>query len=218
MLPDYNPKNILKVKIDEVIPNDYNPKGKDTKEYKNVVKSLVENGLQQPIMVREQDGQYIIVDGEQRYTAAKELGFEDIYIYNFGEISEDQAQSLTIWMEVQVPFDEIELAPLVVKLNDIGFEMPYTEAQIIDFKNLSEFDFESAYKDTGAEVEYGEQKEKPLHLKTTLSKEQHDEIVAEIEKIVKAENVGEGQALLMLVQMGAEQYDAQNYIPETDLE
>ena len=51
-----------------------------------------------------------------------------------------------------------------------------------------------------------------------LDSQEKKQAFAEIEKIVKAENVGEGQALLMLVQMGAEQYDAQNYIPETDLE
>lgn len=215
-LPDYNPKNIQKVSIDDVIPNEYNPKQKETKEYRNVVKSLQENGLQQPIMVREVDGVYVIVDGEQRYTAAKELGFEEIYIYNFGEISDEQAKSLTIWMEVQVPFDEIELAPLVVELNQIGFELPYTEAQILDFQNLSEFNFEEAYAEKLPD-NATEDKPKEFHLKTTLSKEQLDEIVKTVEKIVKSENIGEGEALTRLVRMGYEKFESEVYIPETDL-
>ena len=79
---DFDPSRILKVPIDKVEPNDYNPKKKDTPEYKKVVESLRVNGLKQPIFVREVDGNdnYVIVDGEQRWTAAKELGYKDIYI------------------------------------------------------------------------------------------------------------------------------------------
>ena len=34
---DFDPNKIIKVPIDKVEPNDYNPKEKNTKEYKNVV-------------------------------------------------------------------------------------------------------------------------------------------------------------------------------------
>lgn len=83
---DFDPSKIKKVPIFDVSPNDYNPKKKNTKEYEQVVRSLKENGLKQPIFVRNVNGSYIIVDGEQRYTAAVELGYEEIYIYDLGEI------------------------------------------------------------------------------------------------------------------------------------
>ncbi len=216
-LANYDPKNIKKVKIDEVEVNDYNPKAKETKEYQNVVKSLRINGLQQPIMVRELNGKYVIVDGEQRYTAAKELGFEEIYIYNFGEISDEDAKATTIWMEVQVPFDQIDLAPIALELHEQGFELPFTDLQLDDFKHIAEFDFDSYVAEDNLPVK-DDNSVKTYQLKIKLSKEQLDEINEAIKAMVEGENIGEAHALELLVAMGYEKYQAENYTPEnTDI-
>lgn len=216
-LANYDPKNIKKVKIDEVEVNDYNPKAKETKEYQNVVKSLRINGLQQPIMVRELNGKYVIVDGEQRYTAAKELGFEEIYIYNFGEISDEDAKATTIWMEVQVPFDQIDLAPIALELHEQGFELPFTDLQLDDFKHIAEFDFDSYVAEDNLPVK-DDNSEKTYQIKIKLSKEQLDEINEAIKAMVEGENIGEAHALELLVAMGYEKYQAENYTPEnTDI-
>lgn len=216
-LANYDPKNIKKVKIDEVEVNDYNPKAKETKEYQNVVKSLRINGLQQPIMVRELNGKYVIVDGEQRYTAAKELGFEEIYIYNFGEISDEDAKATTIWMEVQVPFDQIDLAPIALELHEQGFELPFTDLQLDDFKHITEFDFDSYVAEDNLPVK-DDNSVKTYQLKIKLSKEQLDEINEAIKAMVEGENIGEAHALELLVAMGYEKYQAENYTPEnTDI-
>lgn len=216
-LANYDPKNIKKVKIDEVEVNDYNPKAKETKEYQNVVKSLRINGLQQPIMVRELNGKYVIVDGEQRYTAAKELGFEEIYIYNFGEISDEDAKATTIWMEVQIPFDQIDLAPIALELHEQGFELPFTDLQLDDFKHIAEFDFDSYVAEDNLPVK-NDNSEKTYQIKIKLSKEQLDEINEAIKAMVESENIGEAHALELLVAMGYEKYQAENYTPEnTDI-
>lgn len=216
-LANYDPKNIKKVKIDEVEVNDYNPKAKETKEYQNVVKSLRINGLQQPIMVRELNGKYVIVDGEQRYTAAKELGFEEIYIYNFGEISDEDAKATTIWMEVQVPFDQIDLAPIALELHEQGFELPFTDLQLDDFKHIAEFDFDSYVAEDNLPVK-DDNSVKTYQIKIKLSKEQLDEINEAIKGMVEGENIGEAHALELLVAMGYEKYQAENYTPEnTDI-
>lgn len=146
---DFDPSRILRVPIDRVEPNDYNPKKKDTPEYKKVVESLRVNGLKQPIFVREVDGNdnYVIVDGEQRWTAAKELGYKDIYIYNYGNIPEEEAKALTIWMEVQVPFDELELATLIVEMKDLDIDLPYSDKEIEDFVAMADFDFTPPVKE-----------------------------------------------------------------------
>ena len=168
-------------------------------------------------MVRELNGKYVIVDGEQRYTAAKELGFEEIYIYNFGEISDEDAKATTIWMEVQVPFDQIDLAPIALELHEQGFELPFTDLQLDDFKHIAEFDFDSYVAEDNLPVK-DDNSVKTYQLKIKLSKEQLDEINEAIKAMVEGENIGEAHALELLVAMGYEKYQAENYTPEnTDI-
>ena len=184
-MKDFDPTKILKVQIDKVEPNDYNPKEKDTPEYRNVVKSIQLNGLKQPIFVREVDGNdnFVIVDGEQRWTAAKELGYKEIYIYNLGKISEEEAKSLTIWFEVQVPFSEVELAPIV---------MPYNDLEIDGFRNLASFDFDSAW---GEQTPIDEEEKNEEILTVKMTPEQFDIVHRSIEKVASEDSVTEGEAL-----------------------
>lgn len=141
---DFDFTKLKKVPIDQVKANGWNPKDKDTKEYKQVLRSIAQNGLRDPVAVREIDkDSYEVIDGEQRLTAAKELGYSEIYVYNEGKMSDKDAKALTIWYQVQVPFNEVDLSHLVVELNDMGMELPYSEAQIADFKNMAAFDFDN---------------------------------------------------------------------------
>lgn len=141
------------VHIDEVRPNSWNPKQKQTKDYKKVMKGIEAKGLRQPVIVRENEGLEII-DGEQRWTACKELGFEDVLIYNEGKISDKEAKELTIWYQVQVPFDHLELAGLIkdMKIKYEHIEIPYTEIEIADMVKLDEFDF-SQFDNTEEPIE-----------------------------------------------------------------
>lgn len=201
-MKDFDPTKILKVRIDDVEPNSYNPKQKDTPEYRNVVKSIQINGLKQPIFVREVDGndKYVIVDGEQRWTAAKELGYKEIYIYNLGKISEEEAKSLTIWFEVQVPFDEATLAPIVMELNDLKIELPYNDLEIDGFRNLATFNFDEAWKDQTPVKEDNDKDEEILTIKLTSA--QLETVNNAIEEIKATEKVKEGEALTMLCERG----------------
>lgn len=194
---DFDPSLIQKVPISAVEPNDYNPKLKDTEEYKQVVASLTRNGLKTPIYVRQISGHqgYVIVDGEQRYTAAKELGYTEIYIYNLGEISEEEAKALTIWFEVQVPFSDLELAPLVVELNDKGIELPLTEMQIIDYRAMAEFDF----NETHERQEHEEVDDGLCKLSISMVESQFNMVNDAIQQVVEQEDVSEGTALTLLV-------------------
>ena len=190
---DFDPSRIKKVSIDNVEPNDYNPKKKDTAEYKKIVESLKLNGLKQPIFVREveENDKYVIVDGEQRWTAAKELGYKEIYIYDFGYISEEEAKALTIWMEVQVPFDELELATLIVEMKDLDIDLPYTKKEIDDFVAMADFDFTTPVKE-----------EKPddglMELKIRMTKSQFDFVKDCVDKVAKSKNCEQAEALMIL--------------------
>lgn len=201
-MKDFDPTKVLKVQIDNVEPNDYNPKEKDTPEYRNVVRSIQLNGLKQPIFVREVDGNdnFVIVDGEQRWTAAKELGYKEIYVYNLGKISEEEAKSLTIWFEVQVPFSEYELAPIVMELNDLQMELPYNELEIDGFRNLASFDFDKAYESQTPLKEENDKDEEILTIKMTA--DQIEKVNNAIEEVKASKKVKEGEALTMLCEGG----------------
>lgn len=185
---EYDPSKLALVPIDNVWPNDYNPKEEATPEYEKVLKSLKRNGLKQPIFVRELDGRLVIVDGEQRWTAARELGYENIYVYNLGVISEERAKALTIWLEVQVPFDKLDLAKIAIDLTKVGIELPYEDYEL----KKMELQLNPQAKDDSVE-------EKFKTLKIRMTREQFDFVTAEIKSLVRSENVSEGRALELLV-------------------
>lgn len=143
---NFDIKKIKLVPIDQVQPNTWNPKVDGSAEYKKIVKSLKVNGLRGVIVVRETaKDSYEVVDGMQRYTAAKELGFTEVNIYNEGALGDQQAKELTIWYQQQVPFDKIMEAQLVnellVEYNDSEL-LPYTDDELNEIKAMADFDFD----------------------------------------------------------------------------
>lgn len=141
------------VPIDQVRPNSWNPKDKDTKSFADVKASIAENGLRGFIVVRDnpiEGSPYEIIDGEQRWRACKELEFDKVVIYNEGQVADKKAQELTLWWQVQVEFNELSLAKLVSKMiTDFGdIKTPYDEKKIAEMQELAKFSFDD-YTKTG---------------------------------------------------------------------
>lgn len=138
----FNKDKILIVPIEHVRPNPWNPKQKATPEYEKIKKGIELKGQRLPIVVRENNG-YEILDGEQRWTACKELGYAKVIIYNEGMMEDKEAKELTIWYQQQVPFDEIKLAELITDLSNLSknLEIPYTEEEVQKYKELNEFNW-----------------------------------------------------------------------------
>lgn len=147
----YDSKKISVVNIDSVRPNSWNPKVKEAEEYKQVLESIKENGLRETIKVRENPGDdskfdlYEILDGEQRWTACKELGYTKVIIYNEGVVSDKKAREDTLWWQTQVPVDEIQLSELLADLvkNYTDVKVPYTEEQMQNYLKLADFDWDA---------------------------------------------------------------------------
>ena len=200
---DYDPKNIQKVKVSELIFNDWNPKSND-KEYQKVKESLEVNGLMSAVFVRETDDGLELVDGNQRVRAAKELGYTEIYVYNLGRISETEAKQLVLFMQLQVPFETDMLAPIVVELDTLGMTLPYNEKELEKFHELEAFDMDTAFKDEEPieEPENEEVKEKLKSYKIKLDPEDFDQVRSAIDKVVMEETVNEGKALELLLEHG----------------
>lgn len=146
---EFNPDKLLEVDINKITPNGHNPKEKDTKEYQKIVESIKLKGLRGAIVVRNhphQENYYEVIDGEQRYTAAKELGYQKVYVYNEGAVDDKEAKEMTIWYQQQVPFNRITEAYLVTELIDNftaeALELPYNEIELKELQDLASFNFD----------------------------------------------------------------------------
>lgn len=146
-----DPKDLHIVDISEIRLNTWNPKDKDTTEYKRVLESIKANGLMGFIVVRENPAEgtkYEIIDGEQRFTACKELGYTKILVNNKGVVDDKKARELTLWWQAQVPFTKISLAKMVDgMIKEYGDIYSYfSRQQISDMQKLAQLNFDGYQK------------------------------------------------------------------------
>lgn len=167
----FDKEKVLIVPIDSVQPNDWNPKDKDTQEYQTVRRSLELKGQRQPVYVRKVGKVFQIIDGEQRWTAAKDLGWKSILIYDATGLSDQEAQELTLWFEVQVPFNHLKVAKMVsgmFKTYDMP-QVPYTDLQVVEFQKMADFDFSQYNSHNTEDNSQGNENDSTMALKLTHS-------------------------------------------------
>ena len=72
---------LLKLKLDELRPNPWNPNFLTPEERAALKQQLKRAGPEEtlPLIARRRGGAYEIIDGEQRWRIAKELGWQHIY-------------------------------------------------------------------------------------------------------------------------------------------
>jgi hypothetical protein len=198
----FDPACIKKVPIEAVTPNSWNPKEKDTEEYHKVKRSLELHGLRGAILVREARAgsgfDYEIIDGEQRFTAATELGFKELYVYNLGTVVDKEAKAMTIWWEVQVPFDTPQLSKLVVELDDTRTELPFSGAQLRGLKEMAGIKLPKEEK-LNAKTSTAEDPDYRVFT-CRMRKEQHEILVEAIEAIRELEAVDHATCLTTLAE------------------
>jgi len=72
-------ENILNIKIQDIIPNRDQPrKNFDESGISDLARSIKENGLIQPVVVRKNGDKYELIVGERRYKAVKKAGLTEI--------------------------------------------------------------------------------------------------------------------------------------------
>lgn len=108
-------------------------------------------GFVDPILVRTIPGVegWEIVDGEQRWHAAKAEGLAELTVLDLGPISEHAAQRLTVVLnETRGEFDRVGLAALVADLlSDPDAEsmarevLPYSERDLAGLTAIASFDW-----------------------------------------------------------------------------
>lgn len=72
-------QTITDIPTNQIFPNDYNPNVMDSETKWFLTRDIKENGFVEPILVRKvEEERYEIIDGEQRWEVAKELGLTSI--------------------------------------------------------------------------------------------------------------------------------------------
>lgn len=141
---NFDAKKIQIIDIGLIDPNTWNPKDKNTEEYLKIKKGMELKGQRLPIVVRQKGDRFEIIDGEQRFTALKSLGYKRVIIYNEGQVSDKEARELTIWYQQQVPFDELKLSKLVKELNAMGEpELPFSIEEMQEYLTMADFDWQN---------------------------------------------------------------------------
>ncbi|GHV96834.1 nucleoid occlusion protein [Lactobacillus nasalidis] len=116
-------KQVQDLPLTEIHPNRYQPRRTFSDDsIKQLAQTLDQEGLLQPIVVREDQGGYEIIAGERRYRAAKSLGWEKIpAIVN--NLDDQQTASLALIENLQRenlnPIDEAQAYEQLMQLNQL---------------------------------------------------------------------------------------------------
>lgn len=145
--------NVQVVPVEKLFPNIWNPNRQTDFIFSKEIESIKTHGFVAPILVREIEEGFEIIDGEHRWKAAKQLGFESVAINNMGHVSDSVAKQLTVIMnEVKGKADSSILADLLRDLEkDIGKEallaaMPYSQVELDTYLNSAGIDWDSLGK------------------------------------------------------------------------
>lgn len=110
------------VDISLLVANDYNPNKMPKKEMDLLAECIVSYGFLFPIIVNEEKGKYIIVDGYHRYETLKRLNSDKASIINLN-IKPEQRMQLTVLMNRIKGMHQVEsMSHLVVKLSNLGMD------------------------------------------------------------------------------------------------
>lgn len=116
-------KQVQDLPLAEIHPNRYQPRRSFSDDsIQQLAQTLQEEGLLQPIIVRQDQGGYEIIAGERRFRAAKSLGWEKIpAIVN--NLDDQQTASLALIENLQRenlnPIDEAQAYEQLMQLNDL---------------------------------------------------------------------------------------------------
>ncbi|MGL4624764.1 MAG: nucleoid occlusion protein [Culicoidibacterales bacterium] len=95
-------QKIVELKIEEVIPNQYQPRQIfDEQALEELAASIEEHGILQPIVVRENSkGKYEIIAGERRFRASQKIGATTVPVI-IKEMTDEQSAALAIIENIQ---------------------------------------------------------------------------------------------------------------------
>lgn len=112
-------ENIKKIPLERIIPGKYQPRIKITKSnLQELIDSIKEKGIIEPIIVRPSDDKFEIVSGHRRYYAAKELSLKEVPCI-VKEVSDEEALEISLIENIQrEDLNPVEVARAYKILNE----------------------------------------------------------------------------------------------------
>ncbi len=123
---------LTKIPIDSIVPNPYQPRITFNQEaFIELKKSILSNGLIQPITVRRKEGVgYELISGERRLKACKDIGYREIPAYIIKVDSDEALLAMALIENIQrEKLNPIEIGQAYKRLMD---ECNLTQEQIAE--------------------------------------------------------------------------------------
>jgi len=122
---------LAKIPVIKVSPNPFQPRASfDLEALEELKKSILQNGLIQPITVRRLNGNYQLISGERRLKACVDIGYKDIPAYIIKVDSDETMLALALIENIQrESLNAIETAKAYKRLID---ECHLTQEQIAE--------------------------------------------------------------------------------------
>lgn len=137
-------QELQEVDLSLLVPNTWNYNEQSEEMLEKTKDNLKEFGQMRPIVVRESNGKFEIINGFHRWLSCKELGFKKVLINNLGKVSDKEAKLLTILLnELKGNPNAVKLAKLIDTLygsdawQDIARLLPFGDDEIENFRKIA---------------------------------------------------------------------------------
>jgi len=179
---------VVYAEVNSLSPNAYNPNRQSEHDFELLCRSIEEDGFTQPVIVRESDK--VIVDGEHRWRAARQLGYDEIPIvlvdftdeqmristlrHNRARGSEDLELSASVLRDLQA-LGAIEWAQDSLMIDDTELEMLLNDVSAPEAQGGE--DFSGAWDPAMADMSEGDSEDGTSTIsRTTAASDRQREI------------------------------------------
>lgn len=105
------------VSVQELRSNPWNPNVQTDRDFEKLCSAIRRFGFGQPLIVREADDGYEVIDGEHRLNAARSLRMTQVPVINLGNVPDVVAKQLTILAnELSGTSDQVRMSALLSDL------------------------------------------------------------------------------------------------------